>query len=253
MKHWVVLPAPKGQMVRCIVIRNKTGLVNRYFPLYHVYLSVIFPFCFSSIKRQEENGELGNYLMSAKKRQGNRLSYYLMSASKTSWKRSSGSYLGKIKSNLMEDQFRVFDAGLHSKGTGDLSNLPKEIAALNYEENKMSPNGPRIMNAVIPEVDSDGNPIEDHSFSVKVQEKPPPIVRFLQHDKRDMQKERKNKGLLSWQNQKSQKESEFFEMPHQNGMKKRETSLLILVEESKDLRRRTSSSLRKTMVLATLI
>lgn len=40
MKHFVTNPPPKGKMVQCTIMRDKTKLSKKFSPKYHVYISV---------------------------------------------------------------------------------------------------------------------------------------------------------------------------------------------------------------------
>ena len=58
--------------------------MGRFYPRYHVYLSSGF-----------------SYLISAKKRSGNKTSNYLMSMDKNNLDRKSPGFLGKVRSNFL--------------------------------------------------------------------------------------------------------------------------------------------------------
>jgi len=63
MNAFLKNPVPKGVIVQCTIKRDKSGLVNKIYPTYHVHLSKSF-----------------KYLMSGKKKGLNKTSNYYISS-----------------------------------------------------------------------------------------------------------------------------------------------------------------------------
>lgn len=68
--------------------------MGKFFPKYHVFMSSGF-----------------RYLMSCKKRSGNKTSNYIIGMDKDNLDRKHPSFLGKVRSNFMGSEFHVYDKG----------------------------------------------------------------------------------------------------------------------------------------------
>ena len=98
MKAFLTQPSPKDYgVVQCYIERNKTG-TKKLYPEYSLFMK-----------------EGDRFLLAGKKRAKNRTSNYLVSMDKGDLSRSSGSYLGKLRSNFIGTEFVVYDGGINPK------------------------------------------------------------------------------------------------------------------------------------------
>ncbi len=71
--------------------------------------------------------------MSARKKSGNKSSNYIISLSKTEFKRKSKFCIGKLRSNFVGTEFRLFDKGENPKNKFALpKSFRKELAHIQY-------------------------------------------------------------------------------------------------------------------------
>jgi tubby-related protein 1 len=143
MKRFLLTPLPREcGVVQCYIRRNKSGALNKLYPMYSLYL---------------KSGD--RFLMQSKKRSNNKTSNYLITMSEGDLSRDSENYLGKLRSNFVGTEFQVFDDGINPKedkeGSGEVR---KEMASVVYAANVLGSRGPRKMQAAIPLVD-EGNEI----------------------------------------------------------------------------------------------
>lgn len=150
MRSFLMRPCPKGVgMVHCYVQRNK-GIKNKLFPEYRVYLK-------------------GNnaFLMTSKKRAGNKTSNYLISMGRNDHdNRLSPNILGKLRSNFLGTEYMIYDGGKNpsyeesyyeDEGNGDVR---CELGAIFYgSTTTLGAKGPRNMKTCISKVDADGKPV----------------------------------------------------------------------------------------------
>jgi tubby-related protein 1 len=151
-------PIPPHQRLQCYIVRNRKGLRNKLYPVYHLYL--------------EQDDTM---LLAAKKRGQNKTSNYLISSdAKTLTKDSS--YFGKTRSNFVGTEFTVYDKGINPK---DVSKKDKgisstivreELALVQYDSNFLGNRGPRKMTVYVPRIKDDGTrltnrPLDDKSTS----------------------------------------------------------------------------------------
>lgn len=130
-------PIPKEVgTVECTISRNKSGF-NFLFPKYILKLS---------------EGE--KFLLSGKKRTGNKTSNYMVSIEQDSKKKGKG-YLGKVRSNFMGTEFVIYDNGDNPKKKKKqmAGYFRKEMASCLYESNVLGSKGPRKMTVMIPTID----------------------------------------------------------------------------------------------------
>ena len=94
MYEFLTSPLQKGVLLQCTIKRDKSGITNKLFPLYHVGLSNGF-----------------KYLMSAKKKGFNKSSNYYISLNQNDPTRNDNYLLGKVRSNFLGTEFSIFDKG----------------------------------------------------------------------------------------------------------------------------------------------
>ena len=135
-----MLPVPPqiGQ-IRCTIVRHKSGL-NRLWPKYTLQLS-----------------ENQKFLLTGKKRSGNKTSNYLVSLDREKESKKSQGFLGKVRSNFLGTEFAIYDNGENP----DKAKTPEAIrcqhGVVQYETNVLGSKGPRRMKVLLPNVDLQGN------------------------------------------------------------------------------------------------
>ena len=92
------------------------------------------------------------YLLTGKKRSGNKTSNYLISMNKQELDKKSQFYLGKVRSNFLGTEFHVYDRGENPEECKDLSKIREELAIVIYESNLLGARGPRKMRVLIPDM-----------------------------------------------------------------------------------------------------
>lgn len=143
MRRFLMSPSPKRVgIIQCYITRNKSG-TNKLFPEYKVYMK-----------------EGDRFLMGSKKRPNNATSNYLISMAEGDLNRSSGNFLGKLRSNFVGTEFQIFDDGLNPRDVepedaSALSRIRRELGAVFYAANVLGTKGPRKMQVVIPRVEAD--------------------------------------------------------------------------------------------------
>eukprot|EP00762_Andalucia_godoyi_P008713 ANDGO_00449.mRNA.1 Tubby protein homolog 1 len=132
-------PAPKGGRVQCYVRRIKGGL-KKWRPQYYMYM---------------QDGDA--FLLAAKKRGGNKTASYLVSLSQDALARDSEHYFGKLRSNFLGTEFRLYDNGENpEKGKKGLAR--RDLGIVLYEPNLLGNKGPRRMTVVVPQAEVEVRP-----------------------------------------------------------------------------------------------
>ncbi|KAG2370796.1 hypothetical protein C9374_005993 [Naegleria lovaniensis] len=138
LRSFVVKPPPnRDQWVRCYILRD-TSKMNKMFPRYFMYA---------------ERGS--TFLLSAKKRKGNKSSNYCVSLSKEDISRSSDTFIGKLRSNFLGTEFQLFDNGEKAAKLKPGTHLRNNLASIVYETNLFGSKGPRKFTVVIPDANEE--------------------------------------------------------------------------------------------------
>jgi tubby-related protein 1 len=139
-------PIPKEVgTVECTISRNKSGF-NFLFPKYILKLS-----------------EGDKFLLSGKKRSGNKTSNYLITLDSQNLKKKAKGFLGKVRANFMGTMFEVYDDGDNPKGNkkkSDTGIIWWEMASVLYESNVLGSKGPRKMTVMIPTINAEDDQAE---------------------------------------------------------------------------------------------
>ncbi len=114
-RNFLMNPPPRGKLVQCTIIRDKSGLAKKMCPEYHVYL------CGTDI-----------HIMSAKKTGWMKSSNYFIGYEKKNFDRGASHLVAKVKSNFKGTQFNIFDIGLNPSKTKDNSKLRCELGVVLY-------------------------------------------------------------------------------------------------------------------------
>ena len=129
-------PIPFGSgMIQMTVKRNKSGF-NRIWPKYTLHLS-----------------SNDRFLLTCKKRAGNKTSNYMFSLSQDNPKRDSPQYIGKLRSNFSGTEYASYDHGENPEEfqkLGDITKIRTEQAVILYEKQASGKNGPRKMKIILP-------------------------------------------------------------------------------------------------------
>eukprot|EP01113_Clastostelium_recurvatum_P041545 TRINITY_DN6617_c0_g1_i1.p1 TRINITY_DN6617_c0_g1~~TRINITY_DN6617_c0_g1_i1.p1 ORF type:complete len:449 (-),score=86.48 TRINITY_DN6617_c0_g1_i1:30-1376(-) len=145
MHEFVIRPPPKGGMVQCRIVREKSGL-DRLYPHYSLFLE-----------------ESNTFLMAARKRKKSKSSNYLMSLARGASSRDSTSFIGKVRSNFVGTEFIVYDDGdapdpsteEPGEPTSSTNTIRQELASVIYSSNILGFKGPRKMTVLIPALKDD--------------------------------------------------------------------------------------------------
>jgi len=152
MRSFLMEPCPKGAgRVECCIRRSK-GIKKALFPEYRIYL-------------KSNNSKTETFLMTSKKRTGNKSSNYLISMNRNDHDKKSDSILGKLRSNFLGTEYTIYD---HGKNPDYEDNDDKndeaircELGAILYAATtSLGAKGPRKMKVCINKVDDDGNPLK---------------------------------------------------------------------------------------------
>ncbi|KAM5170417.1 tubby-related protein 3 [Mantella aurantiaca] len=141
LKEFAVRPATRGVTVRCRISRDKKGMDRGLFPTYYMHLE------------KDDNRKI--FLLAGRKRKKSKTSNYLISTDPTDLSREGGSFVGKLRSNIMGTKFTIYDSGespdkAKAHGLSDNSTVRQELAAVCYETNVLGFKGPRKMSVLIP-------------------------------------------------------------------------------------------------------
>ena len=115
MKWFVTQPPPKGKMVQCTIMRDKTKLVKKFSPKYHVYIS-----------------GTQHYIMTGKKRGIKASSSYYIGTEKNNFEKGADHLVAKLKSNFWGTQFNVFDMGENPSKTSNVNMMRCELGVVKY-------------------------------------------------------------------------------------------------------------------------
>lgn len=140
MRKFLTSPLPKGMVLKTVISRHKSGWFGKY-PLFELRLD-----------DEMEHG--GMFLMCAKRQTGNKTSNYHLSMDRQTFDDHSKSYLGKVRSNFLGNEYVIYDDGVAPKKAGDLNRGDREIrretGAIMYSVNVVAAQ-PRDMTVVLPE------------------------------------------------------------------------------------------------------
>ncbi|KAM4035362.1 tubby-related protein 3 isoform 2-T2 [Anomaloglossus baeobatrachus] len=139
LKDFALRPAPRGVTIRCRISRDKKGVDRGLYPTYYMH------------QEKEDNRKV--FLLAGRKRKKSKTSNYLISIDPTDMAREGGSFVGKLRSNLMGTKFTVYDDGENptkARGLPEGSGVRQELAAVCYETNVLGFKGPRKMSVLIP-------------------------------------------------------------------------------------------------------
>ncbi|XP_058875404.1 tubby protein homolog [Acipenser ruthenus] len=142
LEEFALRPAPKETTVRCRLTRDKKGVEKGIYPTYYLHL-------------EREDGKRV-FLMAGRKRKKSKTSNYLISIDPTDLSRDGGSYIGKVRSNVMGTKFTVYDRGENPEKkpfVKESETIRQELAAVCYETNVLGFRGPRKMIVIIPAMD----------------------------------------------------------------------------------------------------
>lgn len=96
LRAFLTSPAPKGGgFIQCYIERDRSGLSNRMYPVYSLYLL-----------------EGHRFLLAGRKRSNNKTSNYMMCMDKRDLNRDSEAYMGKLRGNFVGTSFVVYDDGI---------------------------------------------------------------------------------------------------------------------------------------------
>jgi len=142
IRSFVMKPCPKGVTVQCKIQRCKSGIKNRMYPTYQLFLS--------KSMNQSKNEK---FLLAARKRPKNKTSNYIISTSQSKIDRNDHlTYVGKLRSNFVGTEFVFFDNGINPKNASpkDQAIVRKELGAIFFQSNIFGSRGPRRMSVLVP-------------------------------------------------------------------------------------------------------
>jgi tubby-related protein 1 len=160
MRSILMNPSPKGGgMIQCCIRRNKgIGL----FPEYRCYL------------RGDNNSRTETFLMTSKKRSGNKTSNYLISMGHNDHDKDSVNILGKLRANFAGTEYMIYDNGInpinnshdgknnddYGGGGGGTGDARVELGAVVYAPHStFGAKGPRSITVGISNIDEQDNPV----------------------------------------------------------------------------------------------
>jgi tubby-related protein 1 len=95
MRRFLTSPVPfAAGIIQCYIERDRSGVSNRLYPVYSLYL---------------KDGD--RFLCASRKRSNNKTSNYLISQDKRDLNRDSASFLGKLRANFVGTEFVGYDDG----------------------------------------------------------------------------------------------------------------------------------------------
>jgi tubby-related protein 1 len=130
-------PLEKGKAFVCNIKKVYSGKLEKLFPKYYVYIN--------------NNDKL---LMVAKKIFQATSSVYHICISDSNFANDSDAYLGKVSSNLIGNEFSIFDKGKKYSEAKTENELRIQFGCVNYNINLFRKNGPRKMKVYLPALDS---------------------------------------------------------------------------------------------------
>ena len=135
MKKFITTPPPEGRIIQVSIIRDRSGIKNRFYPKYLIVFS--------------EN--INHYIMSAKKKSRNKSTNIVLSLDKNDFNWKSENCIGKLKSNFVGTEFHIYDAGENPKVKSRYTEpLRKELGYIEYEKNIFGMKGPRKLRVTTP-------------------------------------------------------------------------------------------------------
>lgn len=137
---FAVTPPPKGKIIQCTIVRDKSSVGKKLLPVYHQKLSA------------EDT-----YLMTAKKRGFNKTSNYVISSSPKEFDKKSPFCVGKLRSNFFGTEFNAYSKGKNPTKCKDANQWRSHFATIKYEKNFFGLKGPRKMHIYVPGVNADGD------------------------------------------------------------------------------------------------
>jgi hypothetical protein len=129
------MPPPKNKYYQMTIVRNKSGFLNSFNPVYHMYFS--------------ENMNI--HVLSAKKKSKGKKTQYIFSMKKKDFDSHSENVLAYLFSNVWGTKFKLYSKGIHYENKKYLAGkiprdqLRKELLYIYYDRNFMGWNGPRKM------------------------------------------------------------------------------------------------------------
>lgn len=161
MRSILMKPCPKGGgMVQCYIRRNK-GMKSTLglFPEYRCYL------------RGNNNSRTETFLMTSKKRTGNKTSNYLISMGRNDHDKDSNNILGKLRGNFQSTEYIIYDHGKNPNSSvvddndehhgGEGNNARIELGSVVYApHSSLGKGGPRSITVGISNVDEEGDPVK---------------------------------------------------------------------------------------------
>jgi len=140
MRRFLTSPLPKGLVLKTVISRHKSGWFGKY-PLFE-------------LRMDDEMEHKGLFLMCAKRQTGNKTSNYHLSMDRNNFEDHAKSYLGKVRSNFLGNEYVIYDDGVAPKKAGALDRGDREIrletGAIMYSVNVVAAQ-PRDMTVVLPE------------------------------------------------------------------------------------------------------
>ena len=94
-RELITKPPPKGRYMQMTIVRNKSGFLNAFYPVYHMYFS--------------ENMNI--HVLSAKKKSKHKNPSYVFSMSKKDFNEKKKNVLGRIISNIWGTMFVLYSTG----------------------------------------------------------------------------------------------------------------------------------------------
>lgn len=140
-RQFLLQPLPPGFLLQCVITRQKgAGLFNRY-PLFELHLDA-------------EMGTLaGKLLMCAKRQTGNKTSNYHISMDRVNFDANCKSYLGKVRSNFLGNEYVIYDDGIAPAKAGTIErgdkNVRQELGAVQYMPSLVA-SQPRELQVILP-------------------------------------------------------------------------------------------------------
>ena len=129
------MPPPKNKYFQMTIVRNKSGFLNSFNPVYHMYFS--------------ENMNI--HVLSAKRKSKGKKTQYTFSMRKKEFDLNSSNVLAFLFSNVWGTKFKLYSRGKHYddkkflEGKISRKDLRKELLYIYYDRNFMGWNGPRKM------------------------------------------------------------------------------------------------------------
>eukprot|EP01084_Bolivina_argentea_P139660 245677_1 len=137
--RFLTTPVVENKVIQTYIVRNKSGISNRLYPSYCVYLK-----------------DTKNFLMFAKKKQKNTTSNYIITTDSRNCNKNAKTYLGKLRGNFVGTEFVIYDNGRSPKETGNENQnkkqLRSELGSILYETNILGTKGPRKMKVILPKL-----------------------------------------------------------------------------------------------------